>query len=224
MAHGFFITGTDTGAGKTQVAASLLKRLKHQGYTTAGLKPVSSGCIQTAQGLRNEDALSLQSAATCQVPYDWINPFAFEPAIAPHLAAKAANCRLSTKAVFEACQPLLNSNVDYIIIEGAGGLLVPLNATETFVDLAKKMDFPIILVVGLRLGCINHSLLTLESIRHHSLKVAGWIGYPLEPIMPYLQENIEDLKSLLKIPYLGLYPEIELSFLRSQVCEFNEAC
>lgn len=217
MSKGYFITGTDTGVGKTKIAVALLKTLKQQGHTTAGLKPVSSGCIKTAQGLRNEDALSLLGAATLKTPYDWINPFAFEPHIAPHIAAKERGERLSIKIVWESCQPILKSNVDYVVVEGSGGFLVPLNSRETMADLAKKINFPIILVVGLRLGCINHSLLTAQAIESYGLNALGWVGYPypLEPEMPHLQDNIETLKERLNMPYLGTYPNLLFSEVES---------
>jgi len=214
---GYFITGTDTGVGKTKIAVALLKTLKQKGYRTAGMKPVSSGAIKTAQGLRNEDALSLLSAATLKASYDEVNPFVFEPHIAPHIAAKINGEHLSVKTIWEACQPILNADVDYIVVEGAGGFKVPLNNRETMAEFARKINFPIILVIGLRLGCLNHASLTAQAIESYGISTLGWVGYPyvLEPEMPYLHENIESLKERLNMPFLGIYPDLLFSEIES---------
>lgn len=204
----FFITGTDTNVGKTRVATRLLTTFNAQGYTTVGLKPLSSGCIRTSEGLRNQDAVALQKAASIKLPYEWINPFAFEPPIAPHVAANEINMRLSVTSLFEACQPVLNIEADVLIIEGAGGFLLPLNAQDTMADFARLLNFPVILVVGMKLGCLNHALLTSRSIKMHELQTAGWLAHSPKVEMPYLKENVDSLKEILDMPYLGTYPEL----------------
>lgn len=206
----FFITGTDTNVGKTRVAISLLKKLNAQGYSTVGLKPLSSGCYKTNEGLRNQDATALQQAASIKLPYEWVNPLAFEPNIAPHLAAQEVNVRLSVASLFEACEPALNLDPDVLIIEGAGGFLCPLNERETMADFSRKLSFPVILVVGMRLGCLNHSLLTCHSIHMHGLQSAGWVAHSPKEKMPYLEENISSLKKLIAIPYLGIHPDFQV--------------
>lgn len=203
---GFFIVGTDTKVGKTTVAIDLLKYLKERSFKTAALKPIASGCRQTLRGLRNQDALKLQKFSTLKIRYKDVNPFAFKEAIAPHLAASKLKMDLTVKKIVKACRPILKLQKDYVIIEGAGGVLVPVNEQETMLDLAKKLQFPLILVVGLRLGCLNHALLTLQAIQKEQIKIAGWVGFPLKPRMQYLKENVNSLIKILNVPYLGLYP------------------
>ncbi len=162
---GFFILGTDTGVGKTLVATSLLSGLKTKGFSTIGLKPIASGAKSTVEGLRNDDALCLQKTASICLPYEQVNPFCFAEPIAPHIAAAQINCRLTVSDVMEACQFSLNYPADYHIIEGAGGVCVPLNKNELLIDLVLAMNFPVILVVGLRLGCLNQALLSLNCLQ-----------------------------------------------------------
>lgn len=217
MSQGFFITGTDTGVGKTTFAYHLLTQLKERGYSSTALKPLSSGCDQTMDGLRNPDALLLQKASTIQLPYDSLNPFAFELPIAPHIAAHNLGIELSVDKIMKACERGLNSSANYIIIEGAGGFAVPLNSRETTADLAKAFGFPIILVVGLRLGCLNQSLLTYEAIQKTGLTLAGWLGNLIENNMMELEANIAFLKETLKSPFLGIYPQCYLDELLVKV-------
>lgn len=201
---GFFITGTDTNIGKTFIACKLLNNLKRQGYKTVALKPIASGCIATSSGWQNSDAIALQNAATEKLSYQHINPFAFPEPIAPHIAAKINSQTLSINKIINACQPALTTCADYIIIEGAGGWSVPLNEDETMADLAKALKYPIILVVGMRLGCLNHALLTYHHMQQTGVQIHGWIANCLEPDMPYLTENIETLELMLDIPLIRL--------------------
>lgn len=192
--RGFFITGTDTGVGKTTMGVHLLKQFNQEGLRTLGLKPVASGSEQTPEGLRNEDALLLQAASSIQLDYTQVNPFAFAPAIAPHIAAKAAGIELSVSKIARHCQQVIESyQPDVVIVEGAGGWQVPLNDQESFADLAIALDFPVILVVAIRLGCINHALLSWQVIQSTALPFAGWIANCMVPDMPVIQDNIDTL-------------------------------
>jgi dethiobiotin synthetase len=198
----FFITGTDTGIGKTYCSRQLLDQNNAQGKTSIALKPLASGCEITPQGLRNEDALLLQAAASIHLPYAEINPFAFEPPIAPHLAAAFSGQTISAQALADGCHSAFSHPADLYLIEGAGGWQVPLNQEETWPDFVKLIQADVILVVGMRLGCINHALLTAESILHSGCHLAGWIANALPPDMPYLQENIAYLKTKIPAPLL----------------------
>lgn len=204
MKKAFFITGTDTEIGKTYTTASLLHYFNQQDLKTAALKPIASDAKQTPDGLRNDDALALQAAMSMTFPYDQINPFTFELAVTPHIAAEPH--RLAVQNTLEACQPILNSNYDILLIEGVGGWTVPLNYQETFADLATAFGFPVILVVGLRLGCLNHTILTWENIKARGLPLAGWIANHIDPNMLKQTENIETLKKLLGMPPLAIIP------------------
>lgn len=201
----FFVTGTDTNVGKTLVSAGLLVLAKSQGYTTAALKPLAAGCEKTAAGLRNDDALLLQSVITQTLAYEQINPIALEAPIAPHLAALQDNRSLSADRLAGFCRGVLNS-AELTLVEGAGGWRVPINPRETMADLAKNLQLPVILVVGMRLGCLNHALLSFEAIVSDGLLVAGWVANCVDADMPALAENIESLRSRLPVPCLAVVP------------------
>lgn len=199
--QGFFIAGTDTEVGKTYTACKILDAWNAEGASTLGFKPVASGAEQTPDGLRNEDALLLQQHASLTLPYETINPFVFEPPIAPHIAAHQQNVRLSTDALMQATQPVLNTPADVVIVEGAGGWLTPLNETETLADYAKALGFPVILVVGMKLGCINHTLLTVAKMQQDGVQLAGWIANCMGDML--LQtENIQTLEARIEAPRL----------------------
>lgn len=203
MAQGYFITGTDTGVGKTYVAVNILRLLQQQGYSTAALKPIATGCQITNEGLRNTDAIALQQAATFKLPYQAINPYPFIDPIAPHIAAKNINCELNVESLLDSCQTVLQSKADYIVVEGVGGWQVPLNDNETLADFAQTLGFPVILVVGLRLGCLNHALLTWENMKRKDINVVGWIANQVDPEMINLEDNINTLQQWLKLPLLA---------------------
>lgn len=205
----FFITGTDTDVGKTLVSMALLQLARESNLSTAAVKPVAAGCSQSTDGLRNNDALALQSIITAALAYDEINPIALEPAIAPHIAANNIACVLSVKSLAEKCEQVFQKNYDFVLVEGAGGWRVPLNATETLADLAALLRIPVVLVVGLKLGCINHALLTLEAIRNDGLVVSGWVANQIDKNMAVVGENVETLVQRLPCPFLGHIPFLD---------------
>lgn len=202
MTRGYFVTGTDTGVGKTLVSAALLHVLSSRGLHTAAMKPVASGCTPTPDGPRSDDALTLLRHATVQCPYAQCNPYSFVPAIAPHLAAHEARVRIEPAAIcslFDA----LKAGADAVVVEGVGGWSVPLNERETVADLARALQLPVILVVGLRLGCLNHALLTAEAIARDECVLAGWIANQPDPEMERVQDNISALTERIRAPHLG---------------------
>lgn len=202
----FFVTGTNTEVGKTWISQALLFAAKAQGLRTIAIKPIAAGCDRTPTGLRNEDALLLQKAMTEPLPYSQVNPVALEQAIAPHIAAELAGVELSAGYLAQRCTDTLGEVHDFALIEGAGGWRVPLSRTETLADLAIALQTPVVLVVGMTLGCINHALLSAEAIRRDGLTLAGWVANSPGPPMPYLEQNIASLKSRLSAPLLGEVP------------------
>lgn len=208
MGHAFFVTGTDTDIGKTTVAAGLLHVARRQGLSTAAAKPLASGCQASAEGLRNADALTLQAECDPPLPYALINPYAFEPAIAPHVAAREAGVDLDVTQLAAAVQRVLAHGADFTLVEGAGGWRVPLSGEVYLSDLAVTLGLPVILVVGMRLGCLNHALLTAQAIRADGLHLAGWVANQVDPHMPRQAENLQDLRARLDAPCLGWVPHL----------------
>jgi dethiobiotin synthetase len=204
-AGGFFITGTDTGVGKTWVTVALMQALKNRGLTTLGMKPVASGCRWENGVLVNDDALLLQANASFPLPYDAVNPFAFEPAVSPHIAAEQAGIRICLTTLQDRCRAL-QRRVDCVLVEGIGGWEVPLNREQRVSDLAAVLDLPVIVVVGLRLGCLNHALLTLNALERSGVPCAGWVANQIDPGFACLSENIETLRQVLQPPLLGVVP------------------
>ena len=204
-----FITGTDTDVGKTVVACGFLAAANQQGLRTAAIKPVAAGCEVTEQGMTNSDALQLQAAASHKLSYQQINPVALEPAIAPHIAAAEAGVRLSASRLVGYCRGVSLLPVDMVVIEGAGGWRVPINSRETLADVAQELECAVIVVVAMRLGCLNHALLTMEAIRRDGLQIAGWVANILDTEMPRLQENIDTLKQSINEPCLGIVPRLD---------------
>lgn len=209
MSQAYFIAGTDTDVGKTTIAAGLLHAARLQGLSTLAAKPVASGCAVTSKGLRNADALALIDQSTVQLPYERVNPFAFEPAIAPHLAAREAGVALALPALLKAMQGILAEGADFTLIEGAGGWRVPLSDHANLSDLAIALKLPVILVVGVRLGCINHALLSAEAIARDGLQLAGWVANVIEPHTSRLEENLASLAERLPAPCLGRVPKLK---------------
>jgi dethiobiotin synthetase len=205
-ARTLFVTGTDTGVGKTRIASALLSLAASQGLRTAGLKPVAAGCEQVNGQWVNADALMLQSAATEHLDYDQVNPVALLPAIAPHIAARDAGIRLSSSALIDHCRNIIESDLDLVVIEGAGGWLLPLNESETLADVCIGLQVPVILVVSMMLGCLNHALLTAGAIQSAGLTLTGWVANCIDPDMMALEENIELLKTRLPGMHLGTVP------------------
>lgn len=212
----YFVTGTDTDAGKTLASAGLLARARREGLTTLGLKPIASGSEATSDGLRNADALALQVESVPAVDYTTINPYAFAPAIAPHLAARRAGVEVRLADLTGWLRPLLALERDLTLVEGAGGWRVPLNDDEDLAELALAMELPVILVVGLRLGCLSHARLTAEAITASGLRLAGWIGSLVEPGLSFdaaaddalYQDNLATLARTLPAPCLGVIPRL----------------
>lgn len=196
-----FVTGTDTGAGKTRVTCALIRQARVEGIKVFGWKPVASGCERTPDGLRNDDALALQHAAGTSEPYELLNPYAFEPPIAPHLAAKQAGCEIRVQELDRVYREL-KRRYDLILVEGAGGWRVPLGDIWTFGAWAAEHEWPVLLVVGMRLGCLNHALLTAESVSRDT-QLAGWVANVLPPQMDLLEENIATLATKISAPSWG---------------------
>lgn len=206
----YFITGTDTDAGKTVCTAALLYKAREQGLKTLGLKPVAAGCEDHGEGLQNDDALTHIEYSTEKLPYMQINPIALLEPIAPHIAAQRIKKPLSTQRIVGLLRGVLMINrAEFICIEGAGGWRVPLNLNETFANVAKELQTPVILVVGMKLGCINHALLTYEAIKNDGVEIAGWIANRIDENMPAYEENLETLQAMLKVPFLGEVPFME---------------
>ena len=206
-AKGLFITGTDTGVGKTVIAAALVRALVTQGHRVAVMKPVASGSDRTPAGLRNEDALALMAASNVAAPYDRVNPYCFEPAISPHIAAEEAGITVDTAHIRRNFETLAAA-ADLVIVEGAGGWLAPISPTASIGDLAEALALPVVLVVGIRLGCINHARLSKLAVEAQHEQLAGWIANTIDSAMPRQKENLETLTRLLGMPPLAIVPSL----------------
>ncbi|MDX1756765.1 MAG: dethiobiotin synthase [Marinobacter sp.] len=203
----YFVTGTDTGVGKTLVSAAILEAAKVAGLRTLAMKPVASGCEDTDDGLRNEDAVMLMGAMTESLSYDQVNPIALKPAIAPHVAAAQQERVLGAERLAGFCRGLQMRPGDLMLVEGAGGWRVPLNDRETYARVPQLLEMPVILVVPLRLGCINHAMLTAEAIRNDGLKLAGWVANrPDAEAMSCEGDTLNYLMAHLGAPCLGVLP------------------
>jgi dethiobiotin synthetase len=198
----YFITGTDTDVGKTYIASALVRYFVHQGQTAVGMKPIAAGCEKINGALRNADVGILLAASNLAARLEDVNPYAFEPAIAPHIAAEQAGVTVSLSKIKHAFDAL-QLQADALIVEGAGGFRVPINREQTMADLAVQLNLPVIMVVGLRLGCINHALMTAGSIRAAGLDLVGWVANRIEPDMPALEENVQTLKAMIKAPCIA---------------------
>lgn len=207
---GVFVSGTDTGIGKTHVSCELLRCLQSKGIDAIGMKPVASGCDQTPSGLRNEDALALIAASGRNFDYASVNPYAFADPIAPHLAAADDDVSIEL-APIEAAYHRLQSSADFVVVEGVGGWLAPLGDSLTQADLALQLKVPVLLVVGLRLGCINHALLTARAIKADGCRLIGWIGNRIDAQMLRSEDNIKTLEKRIQAPLLGIVEHDVLS-------------
>lgn len=199
-----FVTGTDTGVGKTRVACALLRRARLRGMRACGFKPVAAGCERTDAGLRNDDALALLAESAPGLDYAAVNPLALEAVIAPHLAARDAGLSIDPLMLGRAYAQLARA-YEQVVVEGAGGWRVPLDARIGFDDWVAAQRWPVVLVVGLRLGCINHALLTAESILRRTA-LAGWVANRLPPEQPNWQDNVDALRLRLPAPLWGVVP------------------
>jgi dethiobiotin synthetase len=198
----YFITGTDTDVGKTYIATALVQHFCEQGLQAVGMKPVAAGAELVNGRLLNSDVIELIKASNVDADLALINPYVFAPAIAPHIAAEQAGIRVSLDNIQQSFD-VLQTKADVVVVEGAGGFRVPVNRQETMADLAVKLNLPIVLVVGVRLGCINHALMTAGSIRAAGLNLVGWVANRIDPNMPAIEENIATLKAMLKAPFIA---------------------
>lgn len=201
MNRGFFVTGTDTGVGKTRVSCALLQTFAAAGKTVIGMKPVAAGC----ENEKWMDVELLVAASNVTATRDQVNPYALIPSLAPHIAARQSNIEIDIKVICKAYSEL-HSLAEVIIVEGIGGFLVPLNNRHDSADLAQALSLPVILVVGLRLGCLNHALLTAAAVRARGLPLAGWVANSIDPQMMAAKENISMLEQRLGCPLLGILP------------------
>ncbi|MGO9445572.1 MAG: dethiobiotin synthase [Thiobacillaceae bacterium] len=218
---GFFITGTDTGVGKTLISAALIHKMVSQGLRIAAMKPVATGCKWRGGTLQSPDVELLMKEVNVRAPHDWVSPYAFELPIAPHIAAAQHKTYISFTHIADCLQRLRNMS-DLVIVEGVGGLRVPLNDDQDAADLAVLLRLPVILVVGLRLGCLNHALLTAEAMERRGLKFAGWIGNRIDPTMTHMESNLDTLRKRLRAPCLGVIP-LMVPATSDQVAPFLEA-
>lgn len=203
----FFVTGTDTGIGKTLAAVAMLRAWRTRGLSVAGMKPVACGATRTADGLRNDDALALAAESSQAWPYEVVNPYVFEPPVAPHIAALEAGVEIRIPAIHAAFSRLRAAS-DVVVVEGAGGFLVPLAPGRSFADLPAALGLEVILVVGLRLGCLNHAFLTAEAVAARQLRLAGWIGNQLDAGYDRLADNLHCLRQTLPARCLGVIPHM----------------
>ena len=200
----YFVIGTDTDAGKTYISCKLIKHFVAQHIATVGMKPIASGCdVDANQKLSNSDARLLTHASNISADDKLINPYRFLPAIAPHIAAEAVGVEMDSHVILNAFHTL-SKLAEVVIVEGAGGFLVPINQSQTLADVAGLLNLPIILVVGMRLGCINHALLTVEAIKARGLVLAGWVANQISPDMQSFNENLTTLTRHIDAPYLGV--------------------
>jgi dethiobiotin synthetase len=200
-----FITGTDTSVGKTLVSVSFVKALVRHGFRVAVMKPIASGSESTPDGLRNADALALAEASNVVVPYTALNPYCFEPAISPHIAAEEAQIDVDLTLIknrFEA----LTSGADFVVVEGAGGWYAPISQTRSMADLPRSLGIPVLLVVGLRLGCLNHALLSRQAIEASGVEWAGWVANSIDPQLQRAAQNLSSLERLLGSEPLAVFP------------------
>jgi dethiobiotin synthetase len=202
MNPAYFLTGTDTEIGKTFITCALLQRARQLGLRAVGVKPIAAGT--DALG-KNEDVENIRAASTLSLPDEIINPYCFKAAVAPHIAAAEAGIAIDFARIQAACNSAIQQ-ADLAIIEGVGGFRVPLGAAGDSADLAVALGLPIILVVGMRLGCINHALLSAEAIAARNLTIAGWVANRIDPHMARAEENLATLKALLNAPLLGVVP------------------
>ena len=204
-AHGVFVTGTDTGVGKTLVSCALLHAYARAGHRAVGMKPVAAGATLEGGVLVNEDVAALRAAANVAAPAELVNPYCFEPPIAPHIAAARARVAIDIGHI-ESAYRRLAEHADRVVVEGAGGFLVPLGADIDTSDLARRLGVPVVLVVGMRLGCLNHALLTARAVDAAGLRLAGWIANHIDPEMSFAQDNVDTLRARLRAPLIANIP------------------
>lgn len=218
---GFFITGTDTEVGKTLVSGALILKLREQGKKVLGFKPVVAGTYQGLDGqLLNEDLETFRIALGLNLGQLSLCPYILETPAAPHLVSKSKGIKLELDTLMQAFSEIKEQS-DCVVVEGAGGFLTPLNDQKNLGDFAKQIDLPVILVVGMKLGCINHALLTMEALRSRNLKMAGWVANTLSSEMHLLAENIETIQSRIDAPFLGAIPPLPSSLQKPNNCPYS---
>lgn len=222
MKQGFFITGTDTGVGKTWFTVLLMRYLQAQGHHVNGMKPIASGSEQQGPRLVNEDAEAILHACSGSLDYDTVNPLAYAPPIAPHIAAQQAGRPIDLDQIL-AAYTHLTADSDVLVVEGVGGWRVPVNAEQSLVALVRRLQLPVILVIGLRLGCINHALLTAESIRNDGVPLFGWAISELEKDYLYKAETLATIENAVGCPMLGEVPHSESDCLQDAVLNITSA-
>jgi len=203
VGQGWFVTGTDTGVGKTRISEALIRSLARAGFRAAGMKPVASGAVHTPQGLRSSDAEALLAASSVPLTYADVNPYVFAPATAPHLAARQSGAEIRIDEIQRHFRAIA-AQADHVIVEGVGGWQVPIGPRFTMADVVVHMQWPVILVVGIRLGAINHALLTVDAIHRCGCRLAGWVANLLDP--DPLPGYVETLTERLSTPLLGIIP------------------
>lgn len=203
-----FVTGTDTEIGKTLVAAALVHCLARQGLTVAPMKPVAAGTVVSNGRRSNEDVDTLMSQANAKVPLELVVPYLFDPPIAPHIAARQQGITMSSTQILSAFKQL-SQLADAVVVEGAGGFCVPISETEDLADVAQALGLPVVLVVGMRLGCISHAVLTAQAILARGLVLAGWVANTVDPDMSCVEENLLTLERRLPAPFLGRIPRLD---------------
>jgi dethiobiotin synthetase len=218
--HGYFVTGTDTGVGKTVVACALLHAFANRGLRAVGMKAVAAGAAQVAAKLVNDDVSALRAASSVDAPPDLLNPYCFAPAIAPHIAAEEAGVEIELERLERAFLGLA-ALADWVIVEGAGGFRVPLGPSIDMRDLAVRLGLPVILVVGLRLGCLNHALLTAESVERAGVELGGWVANHIDPDMAGVDQNVRALESRLRAPLLARIPYCGTIDAARVACKMN---
>ena len=222
MIKGYFVTGTDTGCGKTAITLGLMHLLQTKGYSVVGMKPIASGADLTSAGLKNDDALQIQRQASQLIEYNLINPYVFAPPIAPHLAAEQEGVTIELEEIALNFNKLI-VQADCIMVEGVGGWQVPLGPDQTISDLAVRLGLPVILVVGFRLGCLNQALLTVASIQQTGIRLAGWVANMVDPDMLQPEANLESLKRRIEAPFLGFVPHLEKMSIETVAVELTVA-
>jgi dethiobiotin synthetase len=219
---GYFVTGTDTEVGKTLVSGALILKLRELGRNAIGFKPVVAGTYQGQNGeYINEDIETLRVASNLPQTQS-ICPFVLDTPAAPHIVAKANGIELNVNKLLESFTGIQNEN-DFVVVEGAGGFIVPLNDHESLADFAQKIDLPIIVVVGMKLGCLNHTLLTIEAIKTRKMKIAGWVANTLAQEMSLLNENIQSLQDRIDAPFLGMIPTLPLALQKQNNSPYSLA-
>ncbi|ASR88745.1 dethiobiotin synthase [Alcaligenes aquatilis] len=211
-----FVTGTDTEIGKTLVSSALLHVLNQSGASTLGIKPIASGAEEINGRLHNEDVNALARHSSLNAAPETLTPYLFKPAAAPHILAEQAGIELEPTLIQKTVQAAVKS-ADYVVVEGVGGFMLPLGQGRTGVDLAQALQLPVVLVVGLRLGALNHALLTAQAIRTSGLHLLGWVANHIAPEMSYAKENLQTLHDYLPGPCLGVIPRLNATTLDDRI-------